>query len=85
MKLGGNRGTTIIKAMRRAASEAKAIVELRAAGATSLRAIAAELNERGIPAARGGVWSAARSIKRPFSDQRYSGAAAGDLMNRLWR
>ena len=32
--------------------------ELRAGGATSLRAIAAGLEERGIPAARGGKWSA---------------------------
>jgi hypothetical protein len=32
--------------------------ELQAGGATSLRAIAAGLEERGIPAARGGKWSA---------------------------
>ena len=54
------------KAMRKAASEAitkcataraadlaPTITELQAAGATSLRAIAAGLNERGIPTARG--------------------------------
>jgi hypothetical protein len=35
------------------------IAEIQAAGATSLRAIAAELNERSIPTARGrGEWSA---------------------------
>jgi Recombinase len=34
------------------------IQELRAAGCKSLRAIAAGLEERGIPAARGGKWSA---------------------------
>lgn len=43
---------------------APTIAELEAAGATSLRAIAAGLNERGIPTARGeGVWSAAQ-VKR---------------------
>jgi hypothetical protein len=34
------------------------VKELQAAGFESLRAIAAGLNERGIPAARGGQWSA---------------------------
>jgi DNA invertase Pin-like site-specific DNA recombinase len=71
VKLGGCRGTTISRAMRKASAEAVAkradaraadlmptIAELRAAGATSLRAIAAGLNERGIPTARGGKWSA---------------------------
>jgi DNA invertase Pin-like site-specific DNA recombinase len=69
-KLGGYRGTTISKAMRaaalaaiakrtdaRAADIAPTIAELRATGATSLRAIAAGPNERRIPTARGGVWS----------------------------
>jgi hypothetical protein len=32
--------------------------ELRAAGVTNLGGIAAALNARGIPAARGGAWSA---------------------------
>jgi DNA invertase Pin-like site-specific DNA recombinase len=71
VQLGGYRGTTMTKAMRKAAAEAVAkrvnaratdlaptIAELQASGATSLRAIAAGLNERGIPAARGGQWSA---------------------------
>ena len=35
-----------------------AIEDIQAKGAASLREIAAELNERGIPAARGGEWSA---------------------------
>jgi hypothetical protein len=49
------------------------IAELQAAGATSLRAIAAGLNERNIPTARGGEWSATQvarlleDIERPFS------------------
>ncbi len=64
VKLGGYRGTTMTKAMRNAASEAitkrakaraadlaPTITELQAAGAASLRAIVAGLNERGIPTA----------------------------------
>ncbi|MFY9953932.1 recombinase family protein [Bradyrhizobium sp.] len=38
---------------------APTIAELQASGATSLRAIAAALNDRGIPTSRGdGTWSA---------------------------
>ena len=72
VKLGGYRGTTVTVAMRkaalaavqertkaRAADLAPIIAELQAAGATSLRTIAAGLNARGIPTARGtGTWSA---------------------------
>jgi hypothetical protein len=43
---------------------APTIAELQAAGATSLRAIAAGLNERGIPTARGtGTWSATQVMR----------------------
>jgi len=35
------------------------VTELQASGATSLRAIAGALNDRGIPTARGGKWFAA--------------------------
>jgi DNA invertase Pin-like site-specific DNA recombinase len=69
--LGGYRGGTITKAMRKAATAtrekraddraadlAPTIAELQAAGATSLRAIAAGLNARQIPTANGGQWSA---------------------------
>jgi DNA invertase Pin-like site-specific DNA recombinase len=42
----------------RAGRVAPVIAEIRATGATSLRAIAAELDARGIPAPRGGRWSA---------------------------
>ena len=52
----------------RAADVAPTIKSLQAAGATSLRAIAAKLNEAGIPTSRGaGVWSAtqvARVLER---------------------
>jgi DNA invertase Pin-like site-specific DNA recombinase len=46
------------KAAARAADLQPVIARIQAAGATSLRAIAAELDARGIPAPRGGRWSA---------------------------
>ena len=46
------------KAAARAADLALVVDEIRAAGHTSLRAIAAELDTRGIPAPRGGRWTA---------------------------
>jgi hypothetical protein len=47
------------RAKARAADIAPTIAEIQAAGATSLRAIAAALSERGIPTARGrGAWAA---------------------------
>jgi DNA invertase Pin-like site-specific DNA recombinase len=72
VKLGGDRGarlTAKARAAGRAALQERArnraaadltstIKELQAAGRESLRAIAAGLEERGIPAARGGKWSA---------------------------
>jgi len=72
VKLGGDRGVVPSKRTRklagqavqarvteRAADLAPIIAELRAAGAASLRAIAAGLNEQGIPTARGGsAWTA---------------------------
>jgi DNA invertase Pin-like site-specific DNA recombinase len=70
-KLGGNRGVKPTAKMRalsasalkqradaRAADIGPTIKALQAAGATSLRSIAAGLNEQGIPTARGGRWSA---------------------------
>jgi DNA invertase Pin-like site-specific DNA recombinase len=83
VKLGGYRGATMTKAMRRAATEAVAkrvdaraadlaptIAEIQTAGATSLRAIAAGLNEPSISTARGGRWTAvqvSRVLNRPTS------------------
>jgi DNA invertase Pin-like site-specific DNA recombinase len=61
------------KAAQRAADLAPIVQELQAAGATSLRAIAAGLNERHIPTARGGGWTATQvmrlleDIERPFA------------------
>ena len=74
--LGGFRGVVPTKKMRamglealKARAEAKAadlapiIKELQAAGKTSLRAIAAGLNEQGIPTARGGEWSSVQVMR----------------------
>jgi DNA invertase Pin-like site-specific DNA recombinase len=47
----------------RAADLAPIIAAIRATGATSLRALAAGLNDRGIPAARGGAWGASQVQK----------------------
>ena len=70
-KLGGYRGAKLTRKIReagnaarmrvaaeRAADIAHIIAELQASGATSLRAIAAGLNQRGISTARGSAWSA---------------------------
>jgi DNA invertase Pin-like site-specific DNA recombinase len=78
-KLGGFRGYRLSDADRLAAATAKReksaariadilpkIDELRAAGATSLRALAARLNEIGIKAPAGGPWHA-NSIRRVIS------------------
>jgi DNA invertase Pin-like site-specific DNA recombinase len=71
VKLGGDRGSIITREMveagvaaKKAAARARAldlapiVEELRAAGAESLRELAAGLDARGVPAARGGKWNA---------------------------
>jgi Recombinase len=70
-KLGGDRGVRLTakaraagnaaqraRAQARASDLADTVKGLQAAGCESLRAIATELDTRGIPAARGGKWSA---------------------------
>jgi DNA invertase Pin-like site-specific DNA recombinase len=72
VKLGGDRGNLRAvadkgraafitvrqgKAGRRAADLVPILANIRASGATSLRQIAAALNERGIATPRGGAWS----------------------------
>jgi hypothetical protein len=74
VKLGGDRGGRLTakaraagraiqrqQARNRALDLAPTIKELQEAGCTSLRAIAAALEVRGIPAARGGKWTVCRS------------------------
>jgi len=69
-QLGGDRGARLsgeqrargraelsARARARSADLAPVIAGLRAAGATTLTALATGLNERGIPASRGGWWS----------------------------
>ena len=75
-KLGGDRGVVpskktramAVKALQtradaKAADLAPIVRDLQAAGKTSLRAIAAGLNEAGIPTARGGNWSSAQVMR----------------------
>jgi DNA invertase Pin-like site-specific DNA recombinase len=75
-KLGGFRGFMPTARMGKLSAEARGdraearatdlapiIKELQAGGATSLRAIAAGLNEAGIPTARGGEWSSPQVMR----------------------
>jgi hypothetical protein len=48
---------------RRAEDIAPIVVDLKASGAASLRQLAAGLNDRGIPTARGGIWSAVQVMR----------------------
>ncbi|MFK5599096.1 recombinase family protein [Methylobacterium sp. HMF5984] len=71
VKLGGDRGAVlsteakakgtavrVAKAVDRAGDLAPILAEIQASGAKSLREIAAALNERGVPTAKGGSWQA---------------------------
>jgi DNA invertase Pin-like site-specific DNA recombinase len=101
VKLGGKRSTKLdddARAMGRAVIAGRArqqatdiaptITELRAAGVTSLRAIASALNERGIPTASGaGEWQAVQVARvlarlavqprRPTTTARFGGGVEG--------
>ena len=69
------------QARSRAMDLAPTVKELQAGGRESLRAIAAGLDERGIPAARGGKWSAVQVSRLleltggPFDEAGASAAA----------
>jgi DNA invertase Pin-like site-specific DNA recombinase len=63
------------KAAVRAADLQPIIARIQAAGATSLRAIAAELDARGIPAPRGGRWSATAVMRVTGGQAARPGAA----------
>ncbi|RWF77025.1 MAG: recombinase family protein [Mesorhizobium sp.] len=52
------RATRTARSNRRATDLAPIIADIRASGASTLREIAAALNERNIPTTRGGIWSA---------------------------
>jgi DNA invertase Pin-like site-specific DNA recombinase len=96
VKLGGDRGARLTAKARAAGSAtmqrrardramdlAPTIQELQAAGCESLRAIATGLEQRGIPAARGGKWSAVqvarllRAAGIPFDGSAVNGASVG--------
>ena len=89
VKLGGDRGARLTakaraagratlqeRARSRAVDLAPTIKELQAAGCESLRAIAAGLEERGIPAARGGKWSAVQVSRLLEAASPFGGSAA---------
>lgn len=76
VKLGGNRGVELTEDVRKSGREARSakakarandlapmIIELKAKGITSLGAIAKALNDRGIPTAKGGIWSATQVMR----------------------
>jgi hypothetical protein len=66
------RGTAAMKANARrfAANVLPIIREIEKAGAASLNAITAKLNERNVPRARGGRWTHVQvgAVLRPFAD-----------------
>jgi DNA invertase Pin-like site-specific DNA recombinase len=87
--LGGFRGRTFTakdykasaavrqeQAAQRAADVMPIVRELQAAGCESLRAIAEGLDERGIPAARGGKWSATQVMRLLEADRPFDASAA---------
>ena len=57
LRIAAGRAARTAKSAARAIDLAPIIADLKATGAVSLRQIAANLNERGIPCARGGQWS----------------------------
>jgi hypothetical protein len=90
VKLGGDRGTRLTAKARakgrevqktrarvRAADLSEIVKELQASGAVSLRAIAAGLAARGIPTARGGVWSSVHVMRLLERIGPFDVAAAG--------
>jgi DNA invertase Pin-like site-specific DNA recombinase len=89
VKLGGDHGARLTakaraagravlqeRAHKRALDLMPVIEELRAAGAVSSRAIAAALNERGIPTARGGEWSSPQVLRVLEAASPFDGSVA---------
>ena len=66
----------IAKASSRRENILPAVIEIQASGATTLRAIAAELNTRGIETPRGGKWSAIQ-VQRVIGPVRKAPVSAG--------
>ena len=82
MTIAAGRAALQAKAQERAADLAATVKELEAAGAESLRAIAEGLEGRGIPAARGGKWSAvqvARLLDRAGLSRPFEASAGGGV------
>jgi DNA invertase Pin-like site-specific DNA recombinase len=56
------------------------VADIQASGATSLRQIAAELNERGIPTRRGSAWSAVQVSRVRLTDAAHGYRIYSDLL-----
>jgi Recombinase len=67
---------------REAWRRAPVVKELQAAGCESLRAIAAGLDEYGIPAARGGKWSSTQVMRLLEAGGPFDGASGRRRMKR---
>ncbi|WP_457093903.1 recombinase family protein [Microvirga sp. P5_D2] len=89
VKLGGNRGVELTEEVRKAGRSAQTarakaratdlapmLIELEAEGIRSLGAIAKALNEKGVPTAKGGTWSAAQVMRVKSALQSCDGATA---------
>ena len=76
------RGTVRSNADEFALSLAPVVEDIRAAGQTSLRAVAAELNDRGIETRRGRTWhvSNVRNLISRLADTPISGGHASDIL-----
>jgi hypothetical protein len=72
-----------VKAASRAADLTPSIAEMRAGEATSLRAIARELDGCGITAPRAGLWSADRRSFRLRALRQFTAKSAQDRLCRL--
>jgi DNA invertase Pin-like site-specific DNA recombinase len=68
------REVRIAKAQARADDIAPIVADIKESGAVSLRQIAAGLNARGIPAARGGTWSAVQVMRVIYQTHNNSAA-----------
>jgi Recombinase len=75
MARAAGRATLQERVRNRATDLTPTIRELQAAGCESLRAIAAGLEERGIPAARGGKWSAVQVARLLEAASPFGGSA----------
>ena len=81
------RRAVAVRANARALDEAATVEELQAGGFCSLRAIAAQLNQRGVKTPRGvGVWQAwtESQLSRPREKSNIVPAACRNVLQEMW-